>query len=1116
MAITGIFEADFSKFQTAVEQANVSLRGFQTNGEKVESQLTRVGNSLTGVKIIQQATLMAKAVEDVGGASKLTADELARVQAIAQQAVDKFTALGQTAPDVVQKLADGGKSWEQSFTGVGVSLSVVQTGLEAIVGAATAAAAAFSGLLIYTVSLGNKIYEMSLRTGASVEDLSKLRYVASQTGIDFDSFSTTLFKMEKSLGATGSAADKTQETLGRLGLNMQTLKNENPADAFNQIVDGLEHFKNKSDQAAIGAQLFGRGWKEMAGLASVSIKGLEQDAEDLGVVMTTRTASAAHAAEAGFERLTLQLEGTATKIGSAFLPAIIGLETDLGTLLKDAIDGVNASFGKMGGSGGFIATVVKAMGTGNEAIAAQIKVYEYLRDALIATVRYGIEPVVTAFSALMQIWDEGKILVDLAVLGYEKLAYGLETVLLWTEKLAHIGSPFDKTVTDDINATNFAMSQLGDKIEKDTVNIVNLRQGQQDWAQSGIEANRKIEASLTSLGKTHVDVEGIIAKFGKESKDAYGGVSDEVDIVSDKMTDKFDKSLEELTFKIDDANFHAVSMTEKVKLFGAAAAKAAEEAKVFGIDVDASLQVVADAFNRIELGKLLAKMFAEARAEGAKYLATVKAQFVEVRKSVASSLTDLSKADDSGKADTLDDQLAKQQTYFDKQRAALQDHVNANTSANDAIRNDYFYSLALIDAAEERSAQKATDVWNENSRQMEKFANTISNVFTRSIEGVPALLTNIFTGNNITKAISDFTSRLGADLGGSLLSAGGALNGLANKIGSGLTKVLGSSIGGSLAAIIPGIGSAIGALAGPLISSVGSLFNKLFGSAGRDAVVNFANSLGGFDALHVKLNALGADGERLWINLTQGVGNNNPTAAKAAIDAINAALSGQDAYLSRLPGEMQKYGLSWEQAGKQAEQSHLDDIAKGLIQDFADLADAGFDVSTVTKSMSDSVDTYIHEALRTGTEVPAAMKPLLQKMIDLGTLTDDAGNTITDLSASGITFSETLTEGFQSVVKAINDMVKALTGGGPSSLYGALETIGNKTVSPKIKPIYDDSGLPPGYQTGTPGTFNSGNATYASPSAASSTSNFNVSVVSTLDGKVVSDSVGRRVLTVGT
>ncbi|HXG70386.1 MAG TPA: hypothetical protein VNJ04_07215 [Gemmatimonadaceae bacterium] len=92
---------------------------------------------------------------------------------------------------------------------------------------------------------------------------------------------------------------------------------------------------------------------------------------------------------------------------------------------------------------------------------------------------------------------------------------------------------------------------------------------------------------------------------------------------------------------------------------------------------------------------------------------------------------------------------------------------------------------------------------------------------------------------------------------------------------------------------IPGVGPILSKFAGPIVDGVKKLFGGIFaGSDGRDMVKQFAASLGGFDALHVKLNALGAEGERLWIALTQGVGRDNPQQARAAILAIQDALAG--------------------------------------------------------------------------------------------------------------------------------------------------------------------------------------------------------------------------------
>ena len=90
---------------------------------------------------------------------------------------------------------------------------------------------------------------------------------------------------------------------------------------------------------------------------------------------------------------------------------------------------------------------------------------------------------------------------------------------------------------------------------------------------------------------------------------------------------------------------------------------------------------------------------------------------------------------------------------------------------------------------------------------------------------------------------------------------------------------------------------------------------------------------------------------------------NNPEQARKVIEEINAALAGQDAWMQRLPALIEKYGLSWEQAGEKANQARLDEIAKGLIQDFADLSKAGFDVTLITEKMSTAINEYVQQAM---------------------------------------------------------------------------------------------------------------------------------------------------------
>jgi hypothetical protein len=109
MALTGSLLGDFSSFVAATEGAIVKLKTFEEGASTAEKRLNTMTNALSGVKIVQQATLAAEAVERMGGVSTLTASELAQVGATATEAAAKLTALGQNVPPAIQKLADAVK-----------------------------------------------------------------------------------------------------------------------------------------------------------------------------------------------------------------------------------------------------------------------------------------------------------------------------------------------------------------------------------------------------------------------------------------------------------------------------------------------------------------------------------------------------------------------------------------------------------------------------------------------------------------------------------------------------------------------------------------------------------------------------------------------------------------------------------------------------------------------------------------------------------------------------------------------------------------------------------------------------------------------------------------------
>jgi hypothetical protein len=101
----------------------------------------------------------------------------------------------------------------------------------------------------------------------------------------------------------------------------------------------------------------------------------------------------------------------------------------------------------------------------------------------------------------------------------------------------------------------------------------------------------------------------------------------------------------------------------------------------------------------------------------------------------------------------------------------------------------------------------------------------------------------------------------------------------------------GSALAAGVNLLVPGLGT----LLQPLFSALADKFDGLFDrNRGRDLVEAFAESLGGFDALQARFAEMGAEGDRLWRLLTQGVGRNNPDQARRAIEEVTRALAAQE------------------------------------------------------------------------------------------------------------------------------------------------------------------------------------------------------------------------------
>lgn len=135
-----------------------------------------------------------------------------------------------------------------------------------------------------------------------------------------------------------------------------------------------------------------------------------------------------------------------------------------------------------------------------------------------------------------------------------------------------------------------------------------------------------------------------------------------------------------------------------------------------------------------------------------------------------------------------------------------------------------------------------------------------------------------------------------------------------------------------------------------------------------------------------------------------------------------------------------EYGLTWENLGAEGRAVHLGSAFDTLKEKTDVLKAAGVDYNLILEKQKGQYSELVQAAIRTGTEIPESMRPILEDLIAMGQLVREDGTAFTDLSE--ISWAKTMTQGFADVTVAIRELTKALTGG----IGGALDELSKRRV----------------------------------------------------------------------
>lgn len=269
------------------------------------------------------------------------------------------------------------KETEQFGKNIGAAAAAITVAVTAMLGAIAVG-------VQRTLKEMDEFSKLSSKIGVPVETLSKLKLAAELSGVSVKELGEGMGKLGKAAAeAVGKPMSMAANAFKLLGINVKDsqggLKSAN--DLMLEIAEAFTKIRDPAAKTAIAMALFGEAGVKLIPMLNqgrTGIQAMTEEAEKLGIVISTQTAKAAERFEQNLIRLAAAKDAVFIKLSAQLLPALERLSQRFVESAKDggSLDSVVESFGKQ-----FVA-LVQAIDTAVTFLGGFSNVWKALKDAL--------------------------------------------------------------------------------------------------------------------------------------------------------------------------------------------------------------------------------------------------------------------------------------------------------------------------------------------------------------------------------------------------------------------------------------------------------------------------------------------------------------------------------------------------------------------------------------------------------------------------------------------------------------------------------------------------------------------------------------------------------------
>ena len=170
---------------------------------------------------------------------------------------------------------------------------------------------------------GKEISLMSEKTGVSTENLQKFQAAARTTGVDVDTFTSTLARSIRSMNSASSGTGAVSKAYSELGVSVTDSSGElrNSEEVYWDTIDALKNMSNETQRDAYSMQIFGKSAMELNPIIKRGSEGFKEITDSV-VTFNDETIETMRGLDISMQRLGGVMDGVKRAVGASFAPAL--------------------------------------------------------------------------------------------------------------------------------------------------------------------------------------------------------------------------------------------------------------------------------------------------------------------------------------------------------------------------------------------------------------------------------------------------------------------------------------------------------------------------------------------------------------------------------------------------------------------------------------------------------------------------------------------------------------------------------------------------------------------------------------------------------------------------